>query len=149
MTPRRVGFLCCSCAPPRAEPAGPSVWCTMMFFQGWALATSPQGASQTIFRPGMSGVPDCFAIVLRSGVCATTGATSAIAPTTIARKRKFIIRRPCGAFLVAGSGALAQSGGGLGFRLGRERRGGIIGRVAILALLLGVVERMVGGGDQP
>ena len=24
----------------------------MMFFQGWAFATSPQGASQTIFKPG-------------------------------------------------------------------------------------------------
>ena len=41
-----------------AEPAGPSVWCTMMLRQGWAFATSPQGASQTIFRPGMSGVPE-------------------------------------------------------------------------------------------
>ena len=25
MTPRRVGFFACSSAPPRAEPAGPSV----------------------------------------------------------------------------------------------------------------------------
>src|SRR5471030_1662617 len=58
VTPRRVGFLDCSSAPPRAEPAGPSVWCTMMLRQGWAFATSPHGASQTIFRPGMSGVPD-------------------------------------------------------------------------------------------
>ncbi len=30
----------------------------MMLRQGWAFATSPHGASQTIFRPGMSGVPD-------------------------------------------------------------------------------------------
>jgi hypothetical protein len=62
MTPRRVGFFACSCAPPRAEPAGPSVWCTMMFFQGCALVTSPQGASHTIFSPGMSGVPEARAI---------------------------------------------------------------------------------------
>src|SRR5689334_11207108 len=73
MTPRRVGFLNCCCAPPRAEPAGPSVWCTMMLRQGWAFATSPHGASQTIFKPGMSGVPDDRAIVARSGVSADVG----------------------------------------------------------------------------
>src|SRR5271155_928711 len=89
MTPRRVGFLNCSAAPPRAEPAGPSVWCTMMFFQGWAFATSPQGASQTIFRPGISGVPDDFAIVARSGVCAGAG-EDATALSAIASIRKCI-----------------------------------------------------------
>src|ERR1700709_342670 len=58
VTPRRVGFFDCACAPPRAEPAGPSVWCTMMLRQGFDFATSPHGDSQTIFQPGISGVPD-------------------------------------------------------------------------------------------
>jgi hypothetical protein len=30
----------------------------MMLRQGWALDTSPHGASQTIFKPGRSGVPE-------------------------------------------------------------------------------------------
>src|SRR5260370_234646 len=57
VTPRRVGLFACSCAPPRAEPAGPSVWCTMILRQGGAFATSPQGTSQTLFTPRVSGVP--------------------------------------------------------------------------------------------
>src|SRR5580693_5802570 len=69
VTPRRVGFFACSCAPPRAEPAGPSVWCTMILRQGWAFETSPHGASQTIFRPGSSGVPEARARAARSGDC--------------------------------------------------------------------------------
>src|SRR3978361_2412664 len=73
MTPRRVGFLDCACAPPRAEPAGPSVWCTMMLRQGWAFATSPHGASQTIFKPGISGVPDDRAMAARAGGLAEGG----------------------------------------------------------------------------
>src|SRR6202022_4313021 len=73
VTPRRVGFLACSCAPPRAEPAGPSVWCTMMLRQRLAFAGSPHGASHTILRPGISGVPDARAMVARSGVCAEAG----------------------------------------------------------------------------
>src|SRR5271167_1138248 len=87
MTPRRVGFLNCSCAPPRAEPAGPSVWCTMMLAHGWAFATSPQGASHTIFKPGISGVPDDLAIVVRSGDWAEAGAESAIAISANANRR--------------------------------------------------------------
>src|SRR5882757_2299970 len=90
MTPRRVGFLDCACAPPRAEPAGPSVWCTMMLRQGWALATSPHGASQTIFRPGISGVPEDRAMVARSGVWADAGSADAMTQSTIARRRRFI-----------------------------------------------------------
>src|SRR5260370_1422358 len=74
VTPRRVGFLACAWAPPRAEPAGPSVWCTMMLRQGWALASSPHGASQTTFSPGISGVPETRAIAARSGASADAGA---------------------------------------------------------------------------
>src|ERR1700722_7948047 len=73
VTPRRVGFFACNAAPPRAEPAGPSVWCTMMLRQGWAFEASPQGASQTIFRPGISGVPDERASDAMSGDCAKAG----------------------------------------------------------------------------
>src|ERR1700739_4828351 len=100
MMPRRVGLLFCSAAPPRAEPAGPSVWCTMMFFQGWALATSPQGDSQTILRPGISGVPDCLAMVFRSGVWAEAGTRKAMAHT-IASKRKIMVQKALWTFLLA------------------------------------------------
>src|ERR1700721_2257326 len=90
VTPRRVGFFDCNCAPPRAEPAGPSVWCTMMLRQGWAFATSPHGASQTIFRPGISGGPDAPAVVARSGDCAAAGVNSAATQSTVTSRRKFI-----------------------------------------------------------
>src|ERR1035438_5748656 len=98
MTPRRVGFLNCSEAPPRAEPAGPSVWCAMMLRQGWAFDSSPQGASQTILRPGIAGVPDDFAIPAMScvwscfwsWVCAQVGAENATVHNTIASRRKCI-----------------------------------------------------------
>src|SRR6266849_6784797 len=94
MTPRRVGFLNCSVAPPRAEPAGPSVWCTMMLRQGWAFATSPHGASQTIFRPGISGVPDDRAMVAKSGVWADAGRENAMTQSAVTSRRKFIGERP-------------------------------------------------------
>src|SRR6476659_4179617 len=74
VTPRRVGFLACAWAPPRAEPAGPSVWCTMMLRQGGAVSTAPHGASQTIFSPGISGAPEERAIAATSGVSADAGA---------------------------------------------------------------------------
>ena len=48
----------------------------MMLRQGWAFATSPHGASQTIFSPGISGVPDVRAIAARS-VSADAGARMA------------------------------------------------------------------------
>src|SRR6476619_2138366 len=83
VTPRRVGFLACASAPPRADPAGPSVWCTMMLRQGWASPTSPQGASQTIFKPGISGVPDDRASVARSGVWAYAGNENARAKSAV------------------------------------------------------------------
>src|SRR5438045_9035498 len=92
MTPRRVGFLDCACAPPRAEPAGPSVWCTMILRQGWAFATSPHGASQTIFNPGMSGVPNARAIAARSGVCAEADTENARARTADASDRRLRVR---------------------------------------------------------
>src|SRR6478735_1148507 len=86
MTPRRVGFFDCACAPPRAEPAGPSVWCTMMLRQGWDFAGSPHDASQTIFKPGISGVPDDGAIAVRSGVSADAGASIATAQSAVTSK---------------------------------------------------------------
>src|SRR5215207_116502 len=91
MTPRRVGFFDCACAPPRAEPAGPSVWCTMMLCHGWAFESSPHGASQTIFNPGISGVPDARAILARSGVCADAHAGNRRVNTAAATKRKFML----------------------------------------------------------
>src|SRR3981081_4316411 len=90
VTPRRAGFFACSCAPDRAEPAGPSVWCTMMFFQGWEFATSPHGASQTIFSPAISGVPEARAIAARSGVCADAGARNAAAQSVVTRWQEFM-----------------------------------------------------------
>src|SRR5882724_13502938 len=90
VTPRRVGFLACAAAPDRAEPAGPSVWCTMMLRQGWAFETSPHGASQTIFRPAISGVPDARAIVARSGVCAEAQRTNKRTNSAAAKRRKFM-----------------------------------------------------------
>src|SRR6266436_4263351 len=91
VTPRRVGFLACSWAPPRAEPAGPSVWCTMMLRQEWAFDTSPHGASQTILRPGISGVPDARADVARSGVCADAGGRTAMAQSAVTSRRELMI----------------------------------------------------------
>src|ERR1700736_6577721 len=83
VTPRRVGFLACASAPPRAEPAGPSVWCTMILRHGWAFDRSPHGASQTIFNPGISGVPEPRAIAARSGVWADAGARIATAQRAV------------------------------------------------------------------
>src|SRR3954471_17466002 len=94
VTPRRVGFLACACAPDGAEPAGPSVWCTMMLRQGWAFTTSPHGASQTILRPGISGVPDDRAREARSGVCDDAGAANAMVQSAIANWRRLIRRDP-------------------------------------------------------
>src|SRR6266436_5622922 len=90
VTPRHVGFLACACAPDRAEPAGPSVWCTMMLRHGWALATSPHGASQTIFSPGISGVPEERAIAARSGVSAHAGARIATTHSVVTSKPSFM-----------------------------------------------------------
>src|SRR3981081_2770392 len=90
VTPRRVGFFACSCAPPRAEPAGPSVWCTMILRQGWAFATSPHGASQTIFSPGISGVPEARATPARSGVWADAGTRNAMTQNAVANRREFM-----------------------------------------------------------
>src|ERR1700675_791759 len=90
VTPRRVGFLACACAPDRAEPGGPSVWCTMRLRQGWAFDTSPHGASQIIFSPGISGVPDRRAIAATSGVCADAGAEIAMTQSAITRRRSFM-----------------------------------------------------------
>src|SRR5260221_12176831 len=91
VTPRRVGFFACCCAPPRAEPAGPSVWCTMILRQGWAFDTSPHGASQTIFRPGIPGVPDARATLASSGVSADAGTEIAARQSAVASGRRFIL----------------------------------------------------------
>src|SRR5258705_8638054 len=91
VTPRRVGFLACAAAPDRAEPAGPSVWCTMMLRQGCAFETSPHGASQTIFRPAISGVPDARAIAAKSGVCAKAQAGNRRVNSVAATRRKFML----------------------------------------------------------
>src|SRR5213076_1674725 len=90
VTPRRVGFLACACAPDRAEPAGPSVWCTIMLRQGWAFASSPHGASQIIFSPGISGVPEARAIAANSPVSADAEAEAAIIESAIATRRRFM-----------------------------------------------------------
>src|ERR1700681_2388012 len=90
VTPRGVGFLAGAAAPDRAEPGGPSVWCTMMLRQGWAFDTSPHGASQTIFRPGISGVPDKRAIVVGSGVWAEAEVKNPTTQSAVTSKRKFM-----------------------------------------------------------
>src|SRR5215212_6525270 len=59
----------------------------MMLRQGWALATSPHGASQTIFSPDISGVPEARAIAARSGVSANTGAATAKMHSATKRRR--------------------------------------------------------------
>src|SRR3954470_24977302 len=96
VTPRRVGFFACTSAPPRAEPAGPSVWCTMMLRHGFALPTSPHGASHTIFRPGMSGVPEARASLASSASVAAAGAIRMRAARTAASRREIIMRVQCG-----------------------------------------------------
>src|ERR1700742_3102285 len=142
MTPRRVGFFDCACAPPRAEPAGPSVWCTMMLRQGWAFDTSPHGASQTILRPGMSGVPTARAIVASSGVCADAGETIASTPSAIASRRNFIGPSFIAPERVARSRQLAQGLLHSRFIGGRQRRRRrVIHRVTVLAVVLGGVQR--------
>src|ERR1700760_481255 len=78
VTPRRVGFFACASAPVRADPAGPSVWCTMILRQALVFEISPHGDSQTIFSPGISGVPDARASAARSGVWARAGANIAL-----------------------------------------------------------------------
>src|SRR5689334_9059848 len=135
MTPRRVGFFDCACAPPRAEPAGPSVWCTMMLRQGCDLARSPHGASQTIFRPGISGVPDERAIVARSGVCAEAETENASAQSAVANNRAFIFHGPVDRSSVTRSRVLAQAHLRQPLRcgVGHQRRRRVIGRKAVAA----------------
>jgi hypothetical protein len=69
-----------------------------MLRQGWALATSPHGANQTIFNPGMSGMPELRAMVSIVGpsakagdhASAKTGANIATAQTTLGNRRNFM-----------------------------------------------------------
>src|SRR5258707_3375513 len=145
VTPRRVGFLACASAPPRAEPAGPSVWWTMMLRQGWAFDTSPHGARQTIFSPGIWGVPEARAIAARSGVSADAGARIATTQNAVTNGLKFMGR------YVARSRVLAQGQFRHRFAIdcGRQRRCRVIDGMAVLAVILGSVKRMVGGGHQP
>src|SRR6266403_369755 len=143
VTPRRVGVFACANAPPRAEPAGPSVWCTMILRQGWAFDTSPHGASQTTFRPGISGVPDPRAIVAKSDVSANAGPMIPTRQSTAAsRRRRFISTdKP--------SRVLAQ--GPLRHRLepGHQWRRGLVHGIPVLAFFLGGVKRVIRGRHQP
>src|SRR6266851_10266020 len=148
VTPRRVGFLACACAPDRAEPAGPSVWCTMMLRQGWAFETSPHGASQTICRPAISGVPDARAVIARSGVCADAGVTIAMAQSAVASRREVMGLSSRERGYVARSRVLAQRLFRHRLVSGRQRRRRGVNRAAVLAIVLGGVERVVGGGHQ-
>jgi hypothetical protein len=63
----------------------------MMLRQGWALATSPHGDSQTIFSPGISGVPEERANLPRSGVWAAAGTDIAIAQRAVISRRRFML----------------------------------------------------------
>src|SRR5216684_8173568 len=145
VTPRRVGFLACACAPNRAEPAGPSVWCTMMLRQGWAFVTSPHGASQTIFRPAISGVPEARAVIARSGVCADAGARIATTQSAVTSRREVMVScayssRKTGTYFcgigawIARSRVLAQRPFRHRLGRGRQRRRGIVDRAAVLAV---------------
>src|SRR5690349_18366509 len=106
----------------------------MMFFHGCAFATSPQGASQTIFSPGMSGVPEPRASVARS-VCAAAGNTK------VAARSASLGRRNCMNFKIQwrtclarfeSSGVLAQNlGGRIGLDSGDQRGRGIVGGKAV------------------
>src|ERR1700761_3227496 len=91
VTPRRVGFFACCIAPYFADPAPPSVWCTMMLRQGLAFDRSPHGASQTIFSPGISGVPAARESVARSGVWASAALSAARRQRAAAIERKNIL----------------------------------------------------------
>jgi hypothetical protein len=66
----------------------------MMLRQGWAFESSPHGASQTIFNPEISGVPDERAIAARSGVCAKADTEDARAQTASAIRRRFMSHGP-------------------------------------------------------
>src|SRR3984885_699124 len=102
----------------------------MMLRQGWARATSPHGASQTIFKPGISGVPDERAIASIEGPSARARAESITAQIAIRRKRKGMYgtmpgasRRDQAASLpTVTSGVAAQRLPGNGFRFGHKRR---------------------------
>src|SRR3979490_1362099 len=113
------------------------------FFQVWALDGSPPGPSQTPLSPGISGLPDARAMLPRSGVCAEAGPRIVRTPSAIASRRKFMAQHP------ARSGVPAQGLLHTGLIAGRQRRCRIVHRVTILAVILGGVQRVVGGGDQP
>src|SRR5260370_13136988 len=168
VTPRRVGFLACACAPARAEPAGPSVWCTMMLRQGWVFETSPHGVSQTIFRPAISGVPDARAAIASSGVCADAGLTIAMTQSAVTSRREVIVscaysNRKTGTHFcgirawIARSRVLAQRLFRHRLVPGRQRRRRGVNRAAVLAIVLGGVDlggrrvhkKIQGGAERP
>src|SRR5262249_8539120 len=64
-----------------------------MFFQGCAFATSPHGASQTIFNPGISGVPDRVVIAAMSGIWSAADERNASAPIAVPSERKAMLKR--------------------------------------------------------
>src|SRR3981189_284681 len=138
----------------------------MMLRHGWALDASPHGASQIIFRPGISGVPEPRAAVARSGVCAAAEAKNATTQSAVTSKRESmrltstnpsVFYRKTGIYFcgiracVARSRALAQVriGHRLGGDIGPRQRRRVVSRIAVLAVLLGGIKRMVRGSHQP
>src|SRR5271169_1257092 len=119
----------------------------MMLRQGWAFATSPHGESQTIFNPGISGVPDKRATASISGDCAAAGVNITKAQS-VATRRKFMdgtmprvisgsspTGTPFGARTLARPlGVPAQGHAGHGHDLWHQRRRELINRIAVLAL---------------
>src|SRR5271169_27940 len=63
----------------------------MMLRQGWAFATSPHGESQTIFNPGISGVPEKRATASISGDCAAAAVNITKAQSAVASRRRFMV----------------------------------------------------------
>src|SRR5882757_9141092 len=120
----------------------------MMLRQGWAFATSPHGASQTIFRPGMSGVPDARAMVARSGVWAEAGMEQASEQSANAAKRRFMISVQCAHWRVSRPLARGHIRNAGACEFWDQRRCRIVGRKPVSATLLGVVQRLIGGRDQ-
>ena len=151
MTPRRVGFLRLLLRAAARRAGRPLGLVHDDVRQGWALATSPHGASQTIFRPGMSGVPDCARERREVGrLRRRQERENAMAQNAIASRRKIMREGPVTALLRSTLQASLRSGcGSLRIARGHQRRRRIVGRVAVLAVLLGGIERVVGGGDQP
>src|SRR4051812_50062462 len=108
----------------------------MMLRQAFALPTSPHGASHTIFRPGMSGVPEARASFASSASVAAAGAIRMRAARTAASRREIIMRVQCGPDV---STPLREFAQGLTRtdRVRHERRRRNVHRKGVFAGLLG------------